>query len=75
MGELVVPGIRLCESDDRHVAGPGTYLQHGYIYSSLLGQLNLVTLKNNVVSVEVSHKLSSRRVTLIVYFTFEKKQL
>ena len=54
MGELVVPGIRLCESDDRHVAGPGTYLQHGYIYSSLLGQLNLVTLKNNVVSVEVS---------------------
>jgi len=53
MGELVVPGIRLCESDDRHVAGPGTYLQHGYIYSSLLGHLNLVTLKNNVVSVEV----------------------
>lgn len=53
MGEIVVPGIRLCESDDRHVAGPGTYLQHGYIYSSLLGQLNLVTLKNNVVSVEV----------------------
>lgn len=53
MTDFVVPGIRLCESDDRHVAGPGTYLQHGYIYSSLLGQLNLVHLKNNVVSVEV----------------------
>lgn len=43
----------MCESDDRHVAGPGAYQQHGYIYSSLLGQLKLVHLKNNVVSVEV----------------------
>lgn len=51
--ETVVPGLRLCESDDHHVAGSGTYLLHGYIYSSLLGQLKLVTLKNNVVSVEV----------------------
>jgi len=53
MNDIVVPGVRLCESDDRHIAGAGAYLQHGYIYSSLLGQLKLVHLKNNVVSVEV----------------------
>jgi exosome complex RNA-binding protein Rrp4 len=51
--DIVVPGVRLCEADERHVAGPGTYAQHGYIYSSLLGQLRLVNTPNKAVSVEV----------------------
>lgn len=51
--DIVVPGLRLCEADERHVAGPGTYAQHGYIYSSLLGELRLVNTANNAVSVEV----------------------
>jgi hypothetical protein len=51
--DIVVPGLRLCEADERHVAGPGTYAQHGYIYSSLLGELRLVNIVNNAVSVEV----------------------
>jgi len=53
MVDIVVPGVRLCEADERHVAGPGTYAQHGYIYSSLLGQLRLVNTPNKAVSVEV----------------------
>ena len=53
--DVVVPGVRLCEADERHVAGPGTYAQHGYIYSSLLGELRLVNTPNNAVSVEVSY--------------------
>jgi len=53
MPDIVVPGLRLCESDDKHVAGPGTYSQHGYIYSSLLGELKLIHTRNNTVSVEV----------------------
>ncbi len=54
MVDIVVPGVRLCEADERHVAGPGTYAQHGYIYSSLLGQLRLVNTPNKAVSVEVN---------------------
>lgn len=50
--DIVVPGVRLCEVDERHVAGPGTYAQHGYIYSSLLGQLRLIH-SSSTVSVEV----------------------
>eukprot|EP00088_Acartia_fossae_P001975 TRINITY_DN10776_c0_g1_i1.p1 TRINITY_DN10776_c0_g1~~TRINITY_DN10776_c0_g1_i1.p1 ORF type:complete len:194 (-),score=13.41 TRINITY_DN10776_c0_g1_i1:134-715(-) len=53
MPDIVVPGLRLCESDDRHVAGSGTFSQHGYIYSSLLGELKLIQLNSNTVSVEV----------------------
>ena len=34
-------------------AGPGTYSQHGYIYSSLAGEVRLVTRPDSVVSVEV----------------------
>lgn len=53
MINIVVPGIRLCESDDRHISGPGTYSQHGYIYSSQLGELKLVNTPAGTVSVEV----------------------
>jgi len=53
MGQRVVPGLRICASDDRHVSGPGTYSQHGYIYSSLVGEINLVHGGDNVVSVQV----------------------
>lgn len=51
--EVVVPGLRLCESDDHHIAGAGTYAQHGYIYSSLLGSLKLTNTSSSCVSVEV----------------------
>lgn len=53
MRTLVVPGLRLCESDDKHISGPGTYLMHGYIYSSQVGELTLIHTQNNTVSVEV----------------------
>ena len=33
--------------------GHGTYTQHGYIYSSLVGELRLVTNTDNTVTVEV----------------------
>jgi exosome complex component CSL4 len=53
MRTLVVPGLRLCESDDKHVSGTGTYSMHGYIYSSQVGELRLIHTQNNTVSVEV----------------------
>jgi len=53
MKQRVVPGLRICQSDDGHVAGPGTYAQHGYIYSSLVGEIRLINTAENVVSVEV----------------------
>ena len=33
--------------------GHGTYTQHGYIYSSLVGELRLVTNTDKTVTVEV----------------------
>ncbi|XP_046476038.1 exosome complex component CSL4 isoform X2 [Neodiprion pinetum] len=39
---VCVPGQRLCLSDKVNVPGPGTYEQHGYIYSKLAGVVNLV---------------------------------
>ena len=32
MNDIVVPGVRLCESDDRHIAGSGAYLQELDLY-------------------------------------------
>jgi len=53
MQGVVVPGLRLCESDDKHFPGVGTYQQHGYIYSSVAGQLKLTHNKTNSITVEV----------------------
>ena len=53
MRTIVVPGLRLGERDDKHISGPGTYLMHGYIYSSQVGELMLIHTQNNTVSVEV----------------------
>jgi len=53
-GTVVVPGSRLCVADSEHQAGPGTYSQQGYIYSSLVGEVRLVTRPDKVVSVEVA---------------------
>jgi len=52
-GTIVVPGSRLCVADNQHSAGPGTYMQHGHIYSSLAGELRLLTRPDKVVSLEV----------------------
>ena len=49
-GSVVMPGVRLCPSDNVHLQGHGTYTQHGYIYSSLVGELKLVT--NKTITVE-----------------------
>lgn len=52
-GSVVMPGVRLCPSDNVHLQGHGTYTQHGYIYSSLVGELRLVTNSDKTVTVEV----------------------
>ena len=52
-GSVVMPGVRLCPSDPVHLQGHGTYTQHGYIYSSLVGELRLVTNADKTVTVEV----------------------
>ena len=48
-----MPGVRLSPSDNVHMPGHGTYTQHGYIYSSLVGELRLVTNTDKTVTVEV----------------------
>ena len=52
-GSVVLPGVRLSPSDSVHMPGHGTYTQHGYIYSSLVGELRLVTNADKTVTVEV----------------------
>lgn len=37
----VIPGQKLCKSDDQRVAGHGTYVRQGFVYSSLLGHLTV----------------------------------
>ena len=49
----MLPGVRLCPSDNVHMPGHGTYTQHGYIYSSLVGELRLLTNPDKTVTVEV----------------------
>lgn len=51
--QQVVPGLRICQSDEGHVSGPGTYAQHGYIYSSLVGEIKLNNMPDKIVMVEV----------------------
>ena len=53
MSSIVLPGVRLSPSDNVHIPGQGTYTQHGYIYSSLVGELRLVTNADKTVTVEV----------------------
>ena len=40
--QIVIPGMRICATEDQYVSGVGTYSLHGYIYSSLAGKLKLV---------------------------------
>ena len=54
MSSVVLPGVRLSPSDNVHIPGQGTYVQHGYIYSSLVGELTTTTNPDNTVLVEVS---------------------
>ena len=49
---MVMPGVRLCPSDNVHLQGHGTYTQHGYIYSSLVGELKLLTNAEKTVTVK-----------------------
>ena len=54
MSSVVLPGVRLSPSDNVHIPGQGTYTQHGYIYSSLVGEMVLTTNHDNTVLVQVS---------------------
>ena len=40
--QIVIPGMRICATEEQYVSGVGTYSLHGYIYSSLAGKLRLV---------------------------------
>ena len=40
--QIVIPGMRICATEDQYVSGVGTYSLQGYIYSSLAGKLKLV---------------------------------
>ena len=40
--QIVIPGMRICATEEQYVSGVGTYSLHGYIYSSLAGKLKLV---------------------------------
>lgn len=51
---VVLPGVRLSPNDSVHMPGQGTYTQHGYIYSSLVGEMVLTTNPDKTVLVEVS---------------------
>ena len=52
-GSAVLPGVRLCPADSTHQPGPGTFTQHGYLYSSLVGELRLTTQADSTVTVAV----------------------
>ena len=53
---VVVPGMRICAAEEHYIAGQGTYALQGYIYSSLVGFLQLVKKtkdEQETVSIEV----------------------
>jgi len=41
--QAVIPGMRICAAEDHYQPGMGTYVLHGYIYSSLVGHLRLIS--------------------------------
>ncbi|XP_024940320.1 exosome complex component CSL4 [Cephus cinctus] len=57
---ICVPGQRLCVSDKINVPGPGTYEQHGYIYSKLAGVVKLAK-NENVCTIEV-HSMTEQSI-------------
>ena len=38
--QLVIPGTRIGDAED-YEAGPGTYVRHKYVYSSLVGKVEI----------------------------------
>ncbi|KAL3192863.1 hypothetical protein MRX96_058385 [Rhipicephalus microplus] len=48
-----IPGQRLCASGDRFLGGDGTYVQNGYVYSSLAGLMKILRQKDKKTLVEV----------------------
>ncbi|XP_005105231.1 exosome complex component CSL4 isoform X2 [Aplysia californica] len=50
---VCVPGQRLSRADDTHVAGEGTYVRGGFIYSSLVGWLNELKTEEQKVTLTV----------------------
>ena len=50
-----MPGVWswLCPSDNVHLQRNSTYTQYGYMYSSQVGELRLVTKADKTITVEV----------------------
>lgn len=52
-GHLIcVPGQRICEVNDTHIGGEGTYTFNDYIYASLAGKVSL-TKQENITIIKV----------------------
>uniref|UniRef100_A0A2R5L8E1 Putative exosomal 3'-5' exoribonuclease complex subunit ski4 n=1 Tax=Ornithodoros turicata TaxID=34597 RepID=A0A2R5L8E1_9ACAR len=48
-----IPGQRLCASKECFVGGEGTYVQHGYVYSSLSGRVSIKRQQDKKTLVQV----------------------
>ena len=53
VAQIVVPGMRICAAEDQYFSGTGTYLLHGYIYSSLAGKLRLIPKTVEATSIQI----------------------
>ena len=62
MSSIVLPGVRLSPSDNVHIPGQGTYTQHGYIYSSLVGELSTTTNPDKTVLSNKNLQLSWKNI-------------
>lgn len=51
---ICVPGQRLCLADENTVAGQGTYERQGYVYSLLVGVVE-ITEKEKVNSSDIEY--------------------
>ncbi|XP_065583483.1 exosome complex component CSL4-like, partial [Artemia franciscana] len=63
--DLIYPvsGQALAKSSDKIQAGSGTYLRHGYIYSSLVGKVHLT--KGPVTDTHVVEVFSGKELTVV----------
>lgn len=52
-GTLCIPGQRICETDDQHYSGKGTYTLQNYIYASVAGVLKVVK-EEKINTIEIS---------------------
>ncbi|GAB6024872.1 exosome 3'-_5 exonuclease subunit ski4 (Csl4) [Chamberlinius hualienensis] len=58
----VVPGQKICKSDEQHVPGKGTFIRHGFIYSCLLGHLVIESKDSQILTIEVRRGLDENAI-------------